>query len=381
MAGEPASIPPTPSHASINRIRVVDLPGIIVDEAVRGEQAYALLSAPAICAYVQAGADDLCLPPRLRALAQKSPEARTEIPRFLEQCLSNEQNQVRRAAQAITQQLGRNLGYILLTLHRGDAANQSARSDWAPSDSAAWGAVQRVVLGGGLMGGPLGQGIIASARALLAEVGHPDLFRLETAAHARDMALLGAARYVAPDARRAVVLDMGQTGTKRAVFTCSDGTLLSATRLASVPVPWPWRNNPTAAQQIDSRQVLSYISSTICRTWQEAAATGEIPHPRVPISIAAYVRDGELLGNGIYATLSRLTSDSRSLIAEAVSRHCDIQVELQLIHDGTAAAALYAGAPDAAVLVVGTALGAGFPPSSGEALRLILEPFAWDPAN
>jgi hypothetical protein len=37
-------------------------------------------------------------------------------------------------------------------------------------------------------------------------------------------------------------------------------------------------------------------------------------------------------------------------------------IDVSLVHDGTAAATTYAGASNAAVITVGTALGVGFPP-------------------
>lgn len=89
------------------------------------------------------------------------------------------------------------------------------------------------------------------------------------------------------------------------------------------------------------------------------------------MSIAAYVQGGTLLGNGIYARMSRIADDVRTLIAARVAEISDRRPVLHIIHDGTAAAATYAGTPNGAVIVIGTALGVGFTPETANGLRMI----------
>ena len=45
-------IPFSPPHLSVNRVRIVDLPGIPIDSQVRGRQAYELLSNRAIARFL-----------------------------------------------------------------------------------------------------------------------------------------------------------------------------------------------------------------------------------------------------------------------------------------------------------------------------------------
>jgi hypothetical protein len=382
------AIPATPKSASINRIRIAELPGLELDDAVRGEQAYHLLSAPALIHYAQARGNALGLPPRLRQGHPEDPEIRRDLPRYVDTCLSSDDPGIREAAKAIARRLGRNLGFILLTLHRGDPVNRAARADWTQEAWAAWGAVRRVWLGGGIVSGDLGQALIDHAQALLKTSGYGEISVARTP-YPKDMALLGAGRYLPHPAggggaarwHHALCLDLGQTSIKRAVATVNrSGVLTDLRPLPSVPVPWRWQNNPDAAGDIDGRAVLDVVSRAVATGLEESkkVAGEEVVSRDVAMSIAAYVREGVLFGNGIYARMSRLSRDARTLIAHHVAhRSADIPARraprLHIIHDGTAAAALHAGEPHGAVIVVGTALGVGFPPPDATGLREIAD--------
>ncbi len=63
-------IPVTPPHVSVNRVRIEDLPGLPLDEEVRGQQASTLLSTAAVIRYARAHAASLGLP---SAYAEDSP--------------------------------------------------------------------------------------------------------------------------------------------------------------------------------------------------------------------------------------------------------------------------------------------------------------------
>jgi hypothetical protein len=124
--------PPTPSHVSVNRVRIVDLPGLPVDDEVRGHRADHLLSSRALMRYARERAEALQLP---AAYARDTIQTRLELPCLVNACLSSPYEPARAAAQAIGRRLGRNLGHVLLTLHRGDAANRAARPDWTAQES------------------------------------------------------------------------------------------------------------------------------------------------------------------------------------------------------------------------------------------------------
>ncbi len=365
-------IPNTPPHVSINRVRIIDLPGLPIDDAARGHTAYELLSTPAIMRYAWERAGALDLP---TAFAQDTLETRLRLPPFVDQCLNSPREATQSAAGAIARRLGRNLGHILLALHRGDAVNRAARADWSAADWARWGEIEQVWLGGGLMSGRLGALIVDSARAFLAEVGYAGQPGVGLAAHPGDMPLLGAARYLPPDTRCALCLDFGHTQAKRVCLHFSNGTLVAVYPYPALPTELDWLGASQNHNPVTGRKVLDWMADTISETWRAVQADGFNPSADVILSVAAYVQGGRLLGNGLYANLSTLTDDARPLLTNAVSQRVGQALRVHLIHDGTAACAVHAGETNTAMILVGTALGVGFAPTDTDGLRPLASSF------
>lgn len=370
----PPSIPWTPPHVSVNRVRIVDLPGLPVDEEVRGQLAYHLLSIQALTQYAREQAVALRLPD---ALAAETAATRRELPRFVNRCLTNPEPTVRAAAHLIAQRLGRNLAYILITLRRGDAINRAARPDWTSQEWERWALIERVWLGGGLLSPPLGEQVVAVARATLAELGLPRP-QVALAPHGELLPLLGAARYLPPGARAALCLDGGHSRIKRAVVTLTGGRVTGLHPLPPLALPGGFPHLPAPTERLALGHALQeLLVGTIARTLAESQAAGWEVGPDLMLSVAAYVEEGRLLGHGLYATLSVLTDDVRPWLAAALQARTGRPWRVHLIHDGTAASAVYAGEPQTAVTMVGTALGIGFPPATAAGLRpLVLEEFS-----
>lgn len=358
----------TPVAASVNRTRIVDIPGVDVDSAVRGRQAYHLLSAPALIRYAQEAADALQLPDVYRDADPSAPEVRRALPRHVDACLHAEESSVRDAAESIARRLGRNLGHLVVALYQGDRVNREARADWPDAAWEVWHAIRAYKLGGGVMSGDLGDRLIRYADEFLAETGYDGALSVATTPRPWHMGILGVARTIPSVAReatplRALCLDLGQTSVKRARIRYENGVLVGLRWLPSVPVRWQWRNRPDAGQGIDPEAVLAFTAHTLAEGIELARAQSQLCEA-VGMSIAAYVRGRKLLGHGLYARMHTLSDDVPSLIASAVACETGSPIRPILIHDGTASALLHAGETATAVLVIGTAIGVGFPPDS-----------------
>lgn len=366
MELSPPPIPFTPPHVSVNRVRLVDLPGLPVDEEVRDRLAYHLLSVQALTGYARAQAVALRLPD---ALAAETAETRRELPRFVNRCLTSPEPLVQAAARAIARRLGRNLAYILITLQRGDAINRAVRPDWTAQDWERWALIERVWLGGGLMSPPLGEEVVTAARVCLAELG-ADRPQIALTPHRNELALLGAARYLPAGTRTALGLDCGHTQVKRAVVTLTDGAVTGLHPSPPLPIPASFPHLPAPAERLALGHALQdFVAGAIAQTLVESQAAGWEVGPDLMLSVAAYVESGRLLGNGLYATLNALAEDVRPLLADAAQARTGRSFQVHVIHDGTAASACYAGEPQTAVIMAGTALGIGFPPATAQGLR------------
>jgi len=358
-------IPFTPPHVSVNRVQIVDLPGLPVDAEVRGQKAYHLLSSLAVTRYAREQARALKLP---AVFVEDTMHTRLELPRFVDACLSSSDSTVQAAAESIGRRLGRNLGHILLTLHRGDGANRQARADWTADDWERWSKITHVRLGGGLVSGALGELIVQHARAFLAGVGYAEHPKITLSPHRQAMAIVGAGRYLPVDAGHALCFDFGQTSVKRARLSFEAGTLTGIRLYPALPVVWDVFELLDTRDVHTGRQMLDFVADAIAQTLAESKDGVDISSDLM-LCVAAYVRGGCLLGNGLYAKISILADDARPLIAEAVRTRTGRSMQVHLIHDGTAASALHAGESNTAVIVIGTAMGVGFPPPDDAGLR------------
>ena len=344
---------------SLNRVCLIDLPGLDIDPAVKGKTGYELVSSLALTALIRAQIDALKLDPALDDAALRL---------AFDVCLNSRRPSVRAAAGSIARQIGRGLGYLLLVLRRGDPINRAARAEWDDSYWAHWTGIRQVWLGGGLVSGALGPHLVTHARAVLADAG----ITLHISPYAPLLPLVGAARFGPPDTTAALVFDFGHTLVKRAVGLYHGGALSELRLLPPVPTRFDDMPVDPADPALFARGVRDLMIGIMTETWHAAQDSGVNPSRVIPASLSAYVRDGQPLDaqSGAYVQLIHITGNAARMLSDHLSAALDTPVAVMLIHDGTAAAATHAGLENAAVITIGTALGIGFPPSDTGLRRL-----------
>jgi len=346
----------TPS-ASLNRVMLVDLPGLAVDAGVRGKTGFQLASADALTGLIRWRASELGLDPDCDG---------HELRLAFDGCLGSPEARVRTTAQAIGRCIGRNLGYLLLTLKRGDAVNRAARAEWDESYWRHWGRVERVWLGGGLVGGRLGPLVQEHARAVFEEAGIPE-YSIQVSPYAPVLALVGAARHAPPNCELALSVDLGHTRVKRAISVYREGALTEMRLLPSLPTGWT-EIEPSPDDSIQYQWAAQLLNEMVTRIADVGRGVGgSRPIPTL-LSLSAYVRAGHPMPaqDGAYVQLRRVTDNLQQELTRRISVRLGRAVNILLIHDGTAAAAVYAEASNAAVVSLGTALGVGFSTGAGE---------------
>ena len=369
--------------ASLNRVPLsAASPGAVAAGIDREDRAFAYLSPAALAAMVER-----VLP---GAAAGHSPSL------ALEECLRSPDPRVRRAAVRIAEEYGARVGVLVATLVGGSPRDRAARPEWDGDYWARWAATTTVWLGGGLVAGRLGVRAAARATAILEAAGVAGC-RVAVAAHADALPLIGAARAAAavaagtapppgtappagtapppppggagfdraarpaggaggPDSA-AVVVDLGHTWVKRAVAVHDrGGVLISLDRLPSVPAP------PNPADTGSVTALAESVADIVAGTWAGGARRGRLA-PVVVASMAAYVHDGQPVPAqpGTYAALRAVSPNLARWMSAAVSGRLGTPVTVVLVHDGTAAAHAVPPDPRGAVIVLGTALGVGYP--------------------
>lgn len=340
---------------SLNRAVIADLPGVALDDAVRGQTGYQLLSAKTLADLIRTQAAVLQLDPG---------QGDDMLNRAFDACLISDTPLVRAAAKKIAQSMGRNLGYLLLTLRRGDAANRTARPEWSDSYWQVWAGIRQVILGGGLVSGHLGHIICEVVLEILREGGCDDLI-VRLSPYRTALPVIGVARYAPQDCNMALAFDGGQTAIKRALAIFGRTGLREIHLLPSIPTEGdnpatiPENHITRAAWQLDR------ILTIIDQTRVEAMNAHHAPlHMPVLVSLALPMRNGHPLitQHGTYMLWTHLADNARDLLAGKLAERWGVRVPVVLEHDGTAAAAGHPGEPvPTAVLTLGTAIGIGFP--------------------
>ena len=350
----PMPIPITPAM-SLNRVKIVDLPGLDIPDHIKGKVSGQLVSSPVLTELIRRNITDLQLDSDL---------SDHELHLAFDESLISEVASVRSAAESIAQHIGSNMGYILLALKRGDEVNRNAREEWNFAYWDHWAQINRVWLGGGLVSGNLGTRISGYALQVMHKAGIHN-YAIQISSYGADLPLVGAARHTPRGNTVAIVLDFGSTLVKRACAMYADDHLIGLRRLRSVPLSWA--EGDTLEQ---AKALIDQMVSIIVQAWAEAKILQRVFAPVIPVSVAAYIKNGQPMitqGGNYYKTI-RATDNLQAELSRRVSESIHEPASIMLIHDGTAAAAAYVGEPHTAVITLGTALGIGFPPEDSEIL-------------
>lgn len=301
---------------SLNRVSIVELPGIVLPDEIQGKSGYELLSAAALAARIRARAAVLGLPPDTPDLLRR-----------FDACFSSQAHSI---SEEIAVDYGRSLGYLLLTLKRGDPANRAARPEWDGRHWAFWAGINTVWVGGGLVAGHLGPIAVGEAGRVLHDAGFPD-YAVHLSPHGADLPLVGLSGLVPTGAGAMLLLDFGGTVVKRAIAEYKDGQLTQLHRLPSLPTPCESAHHAgVELPDVDAfaRQVLTLIE----QTWREA----ERPLSSIiAVSLACYLRDGQPPPTemGCYGRLQLLSDNLQSYLAGQISRRLGQPIQLHLVHD------------------------------------------------
>ncbi len=331
---------------SLNRARLVELPGVAGISDLLGHSASELLSARAVAALVRAVTErpvaEISAPELLRAFDAAFDDPVTQP-----------------AALTVADEVGRRLGALLVMLWRGDAANRAARPEWNDGHWAYWAAVERVVIGGGLLAGRLGAAVVPVAKAFLTAAGCPIV--VERSPYGDAIALVGLARHAPAGAKHMLLFDFGHTAVKRGLATYRDGTIISVATRPPLPPPcednWHAHSGPEWAQRR-----WEGMAAAIAVEWGEVAAPGDGARLAIGLCLASHLQDGHPVGkdHGCYTILQELGPHLATFMRDDLAARLGPFRALALIHDGLAAASTHTGEPRTVVLTLGTAIGVGY---------------------
>jgi hypothetical protein len=330
----------------MNSTRLAPLP--FIEPSSYGKRALELLSSAALKGAVRDARE-------LLKLDVDGIDEQDLLPRF-DECLRSVDRQVQATARELAERFGRYLGYVLLTLtlDRSDPESRAYREYWST--------IRTVWVGGGIVSGNLGRIMVDTARRGLEAAD--SALTLNVAPHTRMLPLVGAVRSLDPDTAVGLVYDFGGSFVKHGIATCDGGRLTGVRLLPQVPTPPVARSLPENEAEV-GRTLADFMTRVIVHDWRTVVASGHSPSSRVVACIASYVRDNqpkEYPGAG-YPSLRHIGANAGDTLSQALSRQIGTDVRVTFLHDGTAAARVFAGQPHTAVLMLGTWLGVGFAPT------------------
>jgi hypothetical protein len=159
------------------------------------------------------------------------------------------------------------------------------------------------------------------------------------------------------------VFDFGTTMIKRAHAIYTRDELVELHRLPSCPTNWTEIERSSSDPVQQATRLFDHMVTVIAGTRRSVGLSTRSP---ILASVAAYMKDGHPMPaqHGAYYQLPLIADNLQTRLAERLGTQQGKPAHVSLVHDGTAAAAAYAGAKFAAVVTIGTALGIGFPPQA-----------------
>jgi len=336
--------------ATLNSRRVASVPGGAAEWS--GHTGWELLSRHALVGLIQSRELEL-------GLGNELPH---DLPVHLNELLISSEGAVRAAAVSIAECYGRRLGSLIAALLNPSPGLTSPMVAWEREYLQHWQErVSEIVLGGGLANGRFGQLAGEAARRTLAGCGLGGR-RISVAANPSFLPLIGAARCApAGPQGQVAVLDFGGTRVKRGLaFTDGDQSLRG---LRALPV----RGMAKATSSGDPAELARSMVAAIAETIGEADPNLSLA-PLVVCSVASYVQEGRpmRIERGAYTSLHLVSRDILKWFSREVSRASGRALQVVFRRDADVAGCAFAGRMGAAVIMLGSSLGAGFaPPAAG----------------
>lgn len=335
---------------SLNRARVGSLPEALVDPEIVGKNGLQLATGWALI-------QDLFPQAAALGLVGTGPELPHDLDRLLRDPGTAESQRLR--AEEIVERFGRRLGCLLLALKLGEPATRAARPEWGDDQWVFWRDLRRIVIGGGLLSGRIGEAVLPAAQAVLDAHGAAEL-RLERSRFGAAVAVAGLSRCLPLPAQVRWVFDFGQTSIKRGVATYAGGRVTALTIRPAKPSVCP-PIEATGADRADIERQWTAMLDVVAESVEAGPAASDAID--LGLCLATYLFDGHPDPNdvGCYGRLRVLAPNLATWMHSAFETRFGRPVRLHVFHDGTAAALSEDSDAHTLVLTIGTALGSGFP--------------------
>ena len=341
------------ARCSLNRAVLKKLPLYGVEDGIEGMTFQNAFSTPTIVAEIRRAAR------RFNIDLSAMPDG--DLPKILSQGLISGDARLRQMAERVTKQFGYRLGLIFLTLKTGLPENRAARDDWDDNCWRFWQELQTVILTGGLASSMLGRRFKEYIHAVFDLAGEKP-YDIRLFDNGRYLGVMGLAQRLMEDNTSALVLDLGHTGTKRALVRKGVGEIAGFTPMNSLPSLYMQSRFDSEEEKSKTAIALHrHIVNVIASSYKELSRNESLSDT-IPVSIANYTHNGILNSErGGYAKLCAIGADYARVLEDDLSGELHKDIKVRLVHDSTASALYFAGVDNAVCITLGTGFGVGFP--------------------
>lgn len=325
---------------SLNMMRLREVPACMELNGCKGKIGYQVFSSGVVCGLIRRHARQLGIP------------GGCELPKALSEKLAAPQEAVRKEAEQLADELGRRLALVFYNA-KEVYPNRQGLPDRERESAECFRLCRRLILGGGLAAGPLGERITASANRALKEAGAELL--LVRHPYPQYMPLLGCAMRC-PEGN-SLVFDFGQTYVKSAVARISPARACTLRVREKRPSQFVRRDYAFSAQKRrEAKKLDRLIQEHIVGAVEQMRGRGLELSGAVVISLAAKFEGTDLLPYGAYGKLEAVYPQYLSGLQARITQETGCACRLAAISDETAAS-LAVGEQDALVVTLGTAFG------------------------
>lgn len=343
------------------------MPTCAVTQPLTDKNAQDIFSTDLLIQEIKHSADKLQI--NVSALEEKS------LPLYLESCLESDDSHVRAAAHDIMKLFGERLAVILLCLKEGSPENRKARPDWTEEEWNYWNSLEHIILVGGLASPPLGEQLKYYVERVFKASGK-NPYTIILGRDSTYAGLRGCTTYLKdmpekegqniPEAASSsqvnLIFDYGQSFIKRSYAVMEGQTvkdIIILGKTLSKHVEWDIKD--PELEEKEAHALNRYFLETIARTIHEVEDRGLFIRPHIVLSIANYVKNGEIANRGGYGKLRLIAPNYAKYLSVCLKERFGRKYHFTLLHDGTAMAAGYADYRQSVCISLGTAFGVGFP--------------------
>ena len=341
------------SKCSLNRAVMAEVPLKGIDDDIEGRCFKEIFSTGLIVSEIKARAAEFGI--------DLSKYRESHLPMFLDRALVSNDIIKKQMANLVINKFGKRLGLIFLALKTGLKSNRDARPEWDDRHWDYWNNLETVVLVGGLASGMVGRRFKEHVFYVF-DKANVNPYEIKLFDNGTYVGVLGASNALMRDNSVSLVLDLGHTNIKRCIVEKERQRIVSLNPIESLPTPYMRSAFDDDKEKLDyALRLHKYLVNLISDTYKMKNTKNTLGDDII-VSIANYNSKGVLNNrHGGYSKLSMLGDDYEKLLSEDISSELRKNVNIRLVHDGTANALYFKNIENSCCISLGTAFGIGFP--------------------